>query len=99
MGLRLWPFIVIGIVGCGAAGPFGYKYYTLKPDEYKGKLEGNNSANDRPLSDCAPVGSETNRCTVMFTREAYRLREELLNCRERVKCLERGTCSANGTSE
>lgn len=93
MGLRgilLLAFFALG--ACGVAGPFGYRYYNLKPESYAGLLEGNERASDKPLSDCAPVGKEKNRCTVMFTRDAYKLKDELLNCRERVKCFESGRC-------
>lgn len=94
MGLRLFLVLsVFAIVACGAAGPFGYRYYNLKPESYKGLLEGNESADDKPLSECAPQGSEKNRCTVMFTRDAYRLKDELLNCREKLKCHESGRCN------
>lgn len=91
MGLR--SGIVLGfcvaIAGCGAANPFGYKYYVLKPDSYAGKLEGVDATKDLSLSACAPSGQDKNKCIVMLTQEAYRLKSELLTLRQKLKDCER----------
>lgn len=93
MGLKI-PFLLcvvaVAVIGCGAASPFGYKYYGLKPDSYRGKLEGNEAANDLPLSVCAPDAKDKNKCVVMLTQEAYRLKSELLQLRQQLKDCQRG---------
>lgn len=92
MGLRAG--IVVGfclaVAGCGAASPFGYKYYVLKPDRYEGRLEGADQSKDLPLSVCAPSGQDKNKCIVMLTQEAYRLKAELLDLRQKLKDCQRG---------
>ena len=97
MGLDRWLFLFIvatSAVACGAATPFGFKYYNLKPVSFEGKLEGATDKEDLPLSVCKPSGGEVNRCVVMLTREAYRLKEEVLQLRQKVKDLER-RCPTN----
>lgn len=92
MGLIQWLFlsVVIVLAACGAASPFGYRYYVLKPDSYKGKLEGATDKDDLPLTVCAPAGGEKNRCIVMLTREAYRLKTEVLELRQKLIDCQRG---------
>ena len=93
MGLRVVPQVILVLslvfVACGAA-PFGYKYYVLKPNSYQGTLEGADSAKDLPLSTCAPSGKDQNKCIVMLTQEAYRLKSELLQLRQQLQDCQRG---------
>ena len=88
--LALLSAVMVAVIGCGAASPFGYKYYSLKPDSYKGKLEGNEAANDLPLSVCAPDLKDKNKCVVMLTQEAFRLKSEVLQLRQQLKDCQRG---------
>jgi hypothetical protein len=93
MGLRL-PFVliivVVAVIGCGAASPFGYRYYGLKPDSYKGTLEGDKQENNLPLSVCSPDAKDKNKCVVLLTRDAFRLKEEVLRLRQQLKDCQRG---------
>lgn len=95
MGLKLGIVLgfLLGVVGCGAAAPFGYKYYNLKPDTYAGKLEGDIPAHDLSLSVCAPDASVKNKCTVILNDEAYRLKSEVLTLREDLKRCQQGMAS------
>jgi hypothetical protein len=93
VGLRL-PFLLcavaLAVIGCGAAAPFGYRYYGLKPDSYRGTLEGPDASKDLPLSVCAPDAKDKNKCVVMLTQEAFRLKAEVLQLRQQLKDCQRG---------
>lgn len=99
MGLSrlLWVVLPLAVASCGS-GPFGYKYYNLRPNEraeLQGTLEAPNVKDNLDVSrDCAdgPGPKEKNKCTVVLSEEAYRLKEEILQLRDRVKCLEQHTC-------
>ena len=82
--------VAASVIGCGAASPFGYKYYGLKPESYRGTLEGADASKDLPLSVCAPDAKDKNKCVVMLTQEAFRLKSELLQLRQQLKDCQRG---------
>jgi hypothetical protein len=92
VGLRNTLFgLVTGVLVAGcAAGTFGYKYYGLEADRYDGRLLGPSEAEDRPFADCTPTASNKGPCIVVLTPEFLRIKQEVLELRERLKSCEEG---------
>lgn len=91
MGLRPILFgIVLGVLLMGCAG-FGYRYYGLEGVRYSdGKLLGEEEKDDLPFEYCQPTAGNARPCVVMFTDEFFRLKQDLLDTRSKLKDCQKG---------
>ncbi len=91
MGLRNFLLgLSVGFLLLGCAG-FGYKYYGLEGVRYSdGKLLGETAEDDLPFERCEPSVKESFPCIVMFSAEAYRLKQDLLDTRQKLSDCQKG---------
>ena len=90
MGRVTWILVGVLLAACGgASAQFPFRYYTLKPASYEGKLEGATPQDDLPLSTCAPSPGKQNQCITMLKDTALKLKSDYLNQQEEIKRLNR----------
>lgn len=80
----------LAIVGCAASATFPYRYYTLHPDSYSGKLEGAKPQDDLNLQVCAPEQGKQNKCIVMLKDPYLQLKADYLNLATQLEACQRG---------
>lgn len=94
MGLRhfaLGCVFGISLLGCAGAA-FNYRYYGLDADLYDGKLLGSDEEgkDDLPFSTCTPTAAHKSPCVVLLEGEFLKLKQDLLETRQRLKACEQG---------
>lgn len=93
MGRLRWTiaafFLGASISACVSA-TFGYRYYNLEVVSYDGFLRGATAADDRPFEVCKPDPQDPqgqNKCTIMLTVDAYRLKQDYLSIKnDLIRC-------------
>lgn len=81
--------MLLGISLVGCAG-FSYRYYGLSASSYEGSLLGPEPKDDKPFSLCSPTAQDKSPCVVLFSDEFFKLKQDLLETKERLKSCEEG---------
>ncbi len=80
------------VLGCTAM-TFNYQYYGLQSANYDGKLLAVDPKDDKDLAMCAPDSAATGKCIVMLGADFYALKQDYMDCQQKLITCQKGQCS------